>query len=229
MEIVSADDKIAPMEFLSGCLDFILHLDHHLNEIITNYGAWTYLLVFLIIFCETGLVVTPFLPGDSLLFVLGAIAAQGSLNLGWLLLLLCVAAIGGNMLNYQIGRILAPRVFRNENIRFLKKEYLDRTREFYAKYGTTTIIITRFFPIIRTFAPFLAGVGAMTYWRFALYNFLGGVLWIAVFVLGGYFFGNLPVVKNNFSLVVVLIIVVSLVPAAIELVRHRRMKNQTSL
>src|SRR5262249_25554387 len=149
---------------------------------------------------ETGLVVTPFLPGDSLLFVLGTLSAAGSLNLGVVLLLLITAAVLGNMLNYQIGRILAPKVFRKERIRFVKMEYLERTEEFYAKYGAATIIITRFFPIIRTFSPFLAGVGSMTYWRFSLYNFIGGTLWVSLFVLGGYFFGNLPFVKKNFSM-----------------------------
>ena len=210
------------MEFFSHCLDFILHLDHHVNETITNYGAWTYLLIFLIIFCETGLVITPFLPGDSLLFVLGAFAALGNLRLEWVMTLLIIAAILGDTVNYWIGNILAPRVLRNERIRFIKKEYLEQTRKFYEKYGGMTIILARFIPVIRTFAPFLAGVGNMNYWRFALYNVTGGILWITVFVLGGYFFGNLPIVKDNFSLVVLLIIVISIIPAVTEYLRHRR-------
>ena len=210
------------MELVKNFVDLFLHLDHHINGIIQEYGTWTYLIVFLIIFCETGLVATPFLPGDSLLFVLGALAASGSLQLGLVLFLLIAAAVLGNMLNYQIGRMLAPRVFRQEKIRFLKKEYLQRTEEFYAKYGATTIIITRFFPIIRTFAPFLAGVGRMPYWRFTIYNFFGGILWVSLFVLAGYFFGNLPFVKNNFSTVVAAIIVISLIPAALEFWRHRQ-------
>ncbi len=210
------------MEILINFIDIFVHLDHHMNLIIEKYGTGTYLIVFLIIFCETGLVVTPFLPGDSLLFVLGALAAGGPLKIDFLIILLASAAILGNTVNYWIGCLFAPRIFRNENIRFLKKEYLERTHRFFEKYGGKTIIITRFLPIIRTFAPFLAGVGSMTYWKFLIYNILGGVLWVTSFVLGGYYFGNMPAVKKNFSFVVLAIIVISVIPAVIEFVKARR-------
>ena len=209
------------MEFISHIVDFILHLDKHLQIIIEQYGVWTYLLVFLIIFCETGFVVTPFLPGDSLLFALGTFTATGALNLPLLLILLSVAAISGNMVNYAIGRLLAPQILRQQKIKFIKQEYIERTHRFYEKYGGKTIIITRFIPIIRTFAPFLAGVGTMSYFKFFSYNVIGGILWICFFTLGGYFFGNLPVVKENFSLVILIIIVLSLLPAVIEILRSR--------
>ncbi len=211
------------MDVLWNLLDFFIHLDHHMNQVIQNYGIWTYLIVFCIIFAETGFVVTPFLPGDSLLFVLGALAASGGpLEVKWLIILLTTAAVLGDTVNYGIGHLLAPQVFRKENIRFLKKEYLERTHNFFEKYGGKTIIIARFVPIIRTFAPFLAGVGSMTYGRFFLYNVTGGVLWIVSFVSGGYFFGNLPWVKKNFILVVFVIIIISILPAVIESRRHRQ-------
>ncbi len=209
------------MELLTNFIGFFLHLDHHVHEVIRDYGIWTYLIVFIIIFCETGLVVTPFLPGDSLLFVLGTFAATGSLHVGWVIGLLIAAAVLGDTVNYWIGNILAPRVLRNEKIRFIKQVHLVRTQKFYEKYGGMTIILARFIPIIRTFAPFLAGVASMRYWRFALFNVAGGALWILAFVLGGYFFGNLPVVKKNFSLVVLAIIVISVIPAFVEYFRHR--------
>ena len=212
------------MEIIKSLLDFFIHLDHHLGTIIQNYGTWTYLIVFLIIFCETGLVVTPFLPGDSLLFALGTFAAIGSLNIVWLIVLLSTAAILGDSVNYWIGHLLAPRVFRNENIRFIKREYLERTQAFYAKYGGKTIIIARFVPIIRTFAPFLAGVGSMSYGRFLIYNVAGGVLWVCLFVPAGYFFGNLPIVRKNFTLVIFAIIIISILPAVIEYLRHKKSK-----
>ena len=210
------------VEGISNVLDFFLHLDHHMNLVIQDYGHGTYLILFLIIFCETGLVVTPFLPGDSLLFVTGALAASGPLKVGWLLILLTLAAILGDTVNYWIGHLLAPKVFRHENIRFIKKEYLTRTQHFYDKYGGKTIILARFVPMIRTFAPFLAGVGSMQYRRFFSYNVLGGFLWIMTFTCGGYFFGNLPIVKKNFSLVIFAIIATSLLPAILEFLRHRR-------
>jgi len=213
------------MEILTHFIDFFIHLDHHLNELVANYGTWTYLIVFLIVFCETGLVVTPFLPGDSLLFALGALAAGGPLELKWLLILLATAAILGDTVNYWIGHLLAPRVLSNKKIHFVKREYIKQTHQFFEKYGGKTIIIARFIPIIRTFAPFLAGVGEMTYWRFALYNVTGGILWIAFFVLGGYFFGNLPVVKRNFTLVIFAIIFISILPGVIEYARHHRFKK----
>jgi membrane-associated protein len=210
------------MDLIYVLLDFLLHLDRHLAEMIQQYGAWTYLVLFLIIFCETGLVVTPLLPGDSLLFAVGTFCALGALDLGWILILLALAAILGDAVNYAIGYRLGPRVFRSERSRFLNRRHLERTHEFYERYGPITIVLARFIPIIRTFAPFVAGIGRMTYARFALYNVAGGVAWIAIFVLGGYAFGNIPVVKRNFTLVVLAIIVLSVLPGVIEYVRQRR-------
>lgn len=208
------------MDLISFIVDFILHLDEHLSTIIQNYGTWTYLLLFLIIFLETGLVVTPFLPGDSLLFAAGTFAALGALDVGVLFLLLSVAAILGDTVNYWIGHYIGPRAFSG-NIRFLKKEYLDRTHEFYERHGGKTIILARFIPIIRTFAPFVAGIGAMTYPHFIAYNVIGGVLWVALFTFGGYYFGNLPVVKENFTLVILAIIFISVLPGVIEFFKER--------
>jgi membrane-associated protein len=210
------------MEIIKSFIDFFLHLDNHMAEIVAQYGQWVYGIVFGIIFAETGLVITPFLPGDSLLFVLGALCAQGSLNLGLLLVLLSIAAILGDMVNYAIGRKMAQKVFNNEKIPFIKKEYLDRTQKYFEKYGPKTIIIARFVPIVRTFAPFLAGVGNMPYKKFALYNITGGIFWVFAGLLAGYFFGNLPFVSEHFSLVVLAIVVISLIPAVIEFVKHRQ-------
>src|SRR3990172_3560156 len=208
------------MDLISFVVDFILHLDKHLSTIIQNYGTWTYLLLFLIIFLETGLVVTPFLPGDSLLFAAGTFAALGALNVGVLFLLLSVAAILGDTVNYWIGHYIGPRAFSG-NMRFLKKEYLDRTHEFYERHGGKTIILARFIPIIRTFAPFVAGVGAMTYPRFIAYNVVGGVVWVALFTFGVSFFGTLLIIKNNFSIVILVIILISVVPGLVEFFRER--------
>ncbi|HEY8485019.1 MAG TPA: DedA family protein [Longimicrobiales bacterium] len=210
------------MELIWSLIDFILHIDRHLSGIIQNYGTWTYLILFLIIFCETGLVVTPLLPGDSLLFAAGAFAAQGVLDPLLLMVLLSVAAIAGDTVNYWIGYHTGPRIFRKENVRFLNREYLERTHRFYEKHGGKAIVLARFAPILRTFAPFVAGIGRMTYGRFVVYNVIGGVLWIGVFLLGGYFFSSLPVVEQNFTLVVVAIILISLMPSVVGLVRHRR-------
>jgi membrane-associated protein len=210
------------VEFLSKLLDFVLHLDKHLSSIIQGFGLWTYLLLFLVIFLETGFVVTPFLPGDSLLFAAGTFAAAKVLNVGWLFVLLSAAAILGDTANYWIGHFIGPKVFRQEKSRIFKREYLERTHRFYEKYGAETIIIARFVPIVRTFAPFVAGVGRMSYWKFISYNIIGGIGWVALFVFGGYFFGNIPFVKRNFSLVLLFIIILSMVPAAVEFVRHRR-------
>ncbi|HLE13393.1 MAG TPA: DedA family protein [Anaerolineales bacterium] len=208
------------MDVVNFLIDFVLHLDEHLNTVIQNFGVWTYLLLFLIIFLETGLVITPFLPGDSLLFAAGAFAALGSLNVIVLFVLLSFAAILGDTVNYWIGHYIGPRAFSG-NIRFLKKEYMDRTHAFYEKYGGKTIILARFIPIIRTFAPFVAGIGAMTYSKFILYNVVGGVAWVAIFLFGGYFFGNLPVVKDNFTLVILAIILISVLPGVVEFLRER--------
>jgi len=207
---------------MTGLIDLFINLDKHLNVVIQNFGAWTYFVLFLIIFCETGLVVTPILPGDSLLFAAGALAASSSLEVGWLFGLLSVAAVAGDTVNYWIGYFIGPKVFHNNNVRFLKKEYLERTHRFYEKHGGETIIIARFIPIIRTFAPFVAGIGTMTYWRFISYNIIGGIAWIAIFVFGGYYFGNLPYVRDNFSLVIVAIVLISVMPGVVKFMQERR-------
>lgn len=209
------------MEMIKFLIDFILHIDVHLSDLIRSYGTWTYLILFLIIFLETGLVVTPILPGDSLLFAAGTFAAKGALDPVTLFLLLSVAAILGDTANYWIGAYLGPKVFHKEKVRFLNREYLDRTHQFYERYGGKTIIIARFIPIIRTFAPFVAGIGSMTYVRFIIYNVVGGIAWIAICVFAGFFFGNLPVVRNNFSIVIMAIVFISILPGIIEFLRHR--------
>ena len=216
------------MEFLSRLLDFVLHLDKHLSSLIQTYGLWTYLILFVIIFLETGLVVTPFLPGDSLLFAAGTFAAAKALNALWLFIVLSAAAILGDTVNYWIGHFIGPRVFHQEKSRFFKKEHLDRTHRFYEKYGAETIIIARFVPIIRTFAPFVAGIGRMSYWKFISYNVIGGIGWVALFVFGGYFFGNIPFIKKNFGLVIIAIIIVSTIPAGVEFFRYRRAARRQS-
>ena len=214
------------MEIIKTFIDLFIHLDHHMGELISQYGQWVYGIVFCIIFAETGLIVTPFLPGDSLLFVLGAFAAQGALRLDLLLILLSLAAILGDFVNYNVGRMLAPKIFNNEKIPFLKKEHLEKTQKFYDKYGAKTIIIARFVPIVRTFAPFLAGVGQMPYSKFILFNVAGGLFWVFAGVFAGFFFGNLPFVSEHFSLVVLGIVVLSLLPAVFEFIKHRQ--GQTS-
>jgi membrane-associated protein len=209
------------MELIKAFIEILLHLDTHLDIVIRSYGIWTYGILFLIIFLETGLVVTPFLPGDSLLFAGGTFAALGSLDAKWLVIFLSIAAIAGDTVNYWIGHTVGPKVFNKEKSRFLNKEYLYRTHRFYEKYGGKTIILARFIPIIRTFAPFVAGIGSMTYRRFIIYNISGGIAWVVMFVLGGYLFGNIPVVKQNFSLVIFAIIFLSILPGIIEFLRHR--------
>lgn len=212
------------MEWIHQFVDLFLHLDRHLNDAMQAHGtAWTYALLFAIIFSETGFVVTPFLPGDSLLFAAGALAATpGSpLSLAWLCGVLCAAAIGGNTVNYSIGRLFGDKLAARFP-RIVKKEYLDKTHAFYEKYGGETIIITRFVPIVRTFAPFVAGVGHMTYLRFSAYNFLGGVLWVGILLFGGYWFGQLDFVKNHFGIVELAIIIISILPMVIEYLRHRK-------
>jgi membrane-associated protein len=209
------------MELISFFVDFFLHLDKHLAEVIQAYGTWTYALLFAIVFLETGLVVTPLLPGDSLLFAAGSFAALGALDPWGLVFLLSAAAILGDTVNYAIGAYLGPKVFHFPKSRFFNPEHLRKTHDFYERYGGKTIIIARFVPIIRTFAPFVAGIGSMTYPRFLSYNVIGGVLWVAICVGAGYFFGNLPFVKKNFSLVILAIIVISVLPAVFEYLRHR--------
>jgi membrane-associated protein len=214
------------MEHLRFFIDLILHLDTHLGDLITQFGPWIYGLMFLIVFCETGLVVTPILPGDSLLFALGTFAGMGRLDLTLLLFLLIAAAILGDSVNYWLGSLVGPRIFRGENVRFLNRKHLDRTHEFFERYGAKTIIFARFVPIVRTFAPFVAGMGQMTYRRFMVYNVVGGIVWVVLFVLGGYFFGSIEFVKKNFTLVILGIIVVSVLPAVFEFVRERRRLRQ---
>lgn len=209
------------MEIFSWIIDLFLHLDRHLGDVIAQYGTWTYLLLFVIVFCETGLVATPFLPGDSLLFAAGTFAAIGALDVVWLWILLVAAAVGGDTVNYWIGAYIGPRAFTGR-YRFLKKEYLDRTHRFYEKHGGKTIILARFIPIIRTFAPFVAGIGVMNYSRFIVFNVAGGIAWVTLFVLCGYFFAKLPIVKDHFTLVVGAIIVVSILPLAYEVFLARR-------
>ncbi len=214
------------MEFISRVIDIIVHLDKYLSKLIQDYGLWTYVILFAVIFVETGFVVMPFLPGDSLLFAAGTFAALKALNIWWLFLLLSAAAVLGDTINYWVGHFIGPKVFTKEKSRFFKREYLERTHRFYEKYGAETIIIARFVPIIRSFAPFVAGIGSMTYWKFISYNVIGGVGWVAVFVFGGYFFGNIPFVKNNFGMVIIAIIIISTIPAAVEFFRHRREARQ---
>ena len=210
------------MELIALLVDIFLHLDRYLGTFLHDYGLWVYLLLFVIIFAETGFVVTPFLPGDSLLFVAGTLAAAGGgLNVEWLIPLLIAASFGGDNTNYWIGHHLGPRVFRHNNSRLLNHEYLDRTRAFYDRHGGKTILLARFLPILRTFAPFVAGVGHMPYARFLAFSFAGSVLWIGLFVSAGYFFGHLPVVRQNLVAVMMGIIVLSVMPGMIAWLRHR--------
>jgi len=211
------------MEFI----DFFIHIDKYLKEIVSNYGIWTYAILFLVIFCETGLVVTPFLPGDSLLFAAGTIASSGELNVHAIFLLLLTAAIIGDTVNYHIGYFLGPKFLEKNKSRFLKKEYLDRTHQYFEKYGGKTIIIARFVPIIRTFAPFLAGIGSMSYRHFISYNVIGALLWVSLFTYAGYFFGKIPIVEKNFTLVILAIILISVMPAVIEVIRAKRQAKKS--
>jgi len=209
------------MDLLRSLIDLFLHLDEHLSRVISQYGTWTHLILFLIVFAETGLVVTPFLPGDSLLFAAGTFAALGALDLRLVIFLLIIAAIIGDTVNYWVGAWVGPRAFSGR-VSWLRKDYLDRTHAFYEKHGGKTIILARFVPIIRTFAPFVAGVGAMNYGQFLLYNVVGAVLWVGIFTLGGFFFGNIPVVRENFTVVILAIIAISVLPIAYEALRARR-------
>lgn len=209
------------MEQIKHLVDVFIHLDHTISALNGSFGGWTYGIVFLIIFCETGLVVVPFLPGDSLLFVLGALSAAGGISMTWLWILLTTAAVSGNIVNYFVGTKMARVVLRSDQ-KLIKPQHLKRTHEFFEKYGSKTIILTRFLPILRTVAPFLAGVGQMDYRKFTLYNFLGGFLWVSVGLWSGYWFGRLPWVEKNFSLVIIAIVVISLMPATWEFLKHRR-------
>ncbi len=217
------------MEFVHFLVDFILHIDVHLAELVAQYGIWIYAILFLILFCETGLVVTPFLPGDSLLFVAGALAALpgNDLNVHLMAALLVVAAVLGDAVNYTIGRLFGERLFSNPNSRIFRRSYLDKTHAFYDRHGGKTIILARFVPIVRTFAPFVAGMGHMSYRHFALFNVAGALAWVLLFSYAGYLFGDLPVVQENLKLLIVGIIVVSVLPGVIEVWRHRRQANQS--
>ena len=210
------------MELVSWLLDLVVNLDEHLKTLVQEYGLWAYAILFLIIFLETGVVVTPFLPGDSLLFVAGTIAAIGELNVHILSVVLIVAAILGDSVNYAIGRYLGPKVFQYEDSRFFKRAYLEYTHDFFERHGGKTIVIARFVPIVRTYAPFVAGIGRLEYRRFLVFNVSGAILWVVLLAYLGYFFGNLPIIRDNLTLAIMVIIVLSLMPGVIEYWRHRR-------
>ncbi|MFK3694336.1 DedA family protein [Serratia bockelmannii] len=212
------------MDIIKFIIDFILHIDVHLAELVAQYGMWVYSILFLILFCETGLVVTPFLPGDSLLFVAGALAAlpTNDLNVHTMVALMAVAAIIGDAVNYTIGRLFGEKLFSNPNSKIFRRSYLDKTHQFYEKHGGKTIILARFVPIVRTFAPFVAGMGHMSYRHFAAYNVIGALVWVLLFTYAGYLFGDLPVVQENLKLLIVGIIIVSILPGVIEIWRHKR-------
>ena len=212
------------MEIITFLLEFVKHPDIILTQIVQNYGTQTYLFLFCVIFAETGLVITPFLPGDSLLVAVGAIAAIGSLNVHFIVLLLIIAALTGDSTNFWIGRFLGPKVYERDS-KILKKKYLDKTQEFYKKHGGKTTIMARFVPIVRTFAPFVAGVGAMKYPRFITFSIIGGIAWVGSFIYLGYFFGNIPIIKKNFSIVVIVIILMSIMPMVVEVIRHKMKKK----
>lgn len=213
------------MYIISALIDFILHIDQHLQFIVNQYGVWIYVILFALIFCETGLVVTPFLPGDSLLFAAGGIAAVGEMNIHFMVLLLLLAAIIGDAVNFYVGQKFGAHLFANPQSRIFKQIYLHKTQEFYAKHGGKTIIIARFVPIVRTFAPFVAGMGHMHYGHFFRYNCIGAILWVVLFSYAGYFFGNLPFIKENLSLALIIIIAISLLPAVVEIMRHKLGKS----
>ena len=213
------------MEILTGFIDIVLHLDVHLQRLVADYGTWIYLILFLIIFCETGLVVTPFLPGDSLLFVAGTVAAGGAMDVHTLFLVLAAASFSGDNTNYWIGRYIGPRIFTRKGSLLFNPAHLERTSRFYEKYGGKTVLIARFVPIVRTFAPFVAGIGRMAYARFLAYSFAGAILWIGSLTYAGYFFGNLPIVRDNLSIVIIAIVVISIMPGVIEFLRSRRRRE----
>ena len=209
------------MELLAGIVDIVLHLDRHLQWLVANYGPWIYAILFLIVFCETGLVVTPFLPGDSLLFVAGTLAAAGDMTIHGLFFALATASFLGDNTNYWIGRYVGPRVFTRAGSRLLNPAHLERTQRFYDRYGAKTVFFARFVPIIRTFAPFVAGIGRMRYPRFLFFSFSGSIAWVGSLAYAGYYFGTVPVVKQNLTLVIIIIIVLSITPGIVEYIRHR--------
>ncbi|HVN49572.1 MAG TPA: DedA family protein [Bacteroidota bacterium] len=208
------------MDFLNSCFEFALHIDKHLLELCAMYGMWIYAILFAVLFCETGLVVTPFLPGDSLLFAVGSLAALGAMRVEFAIPLLMLAVFAGDNTNYWMGRTVGPKVFRQDHSKLFNKEYLTRTQTFYDKHGKITIILARFLPIIRTFAPFVAGIGKMRYRMFLLFSVLGSLFWVNLFIVVGYFFGNIPVIKQNFSLVIVVLVLIPGLPALMEFVKH---------
>ena len=210
------------MDLIAGFIDIVLHLDRHLQWLVTNYGTWVYAILFLIVFCETGLVVTPFLPGDSLLFVAGTLAAAGNMYVHGLFAALATASFLGDNTNYWIGRYVGPRVFKREGSLLLNPEHLARTQRFYDKYGANTIFFARFMPIVRTFAPFVAGIGRMQYARFLFFSFAGSIAWVGSLTYAGYYFGNVPVVKQNLTLVILAIVLISILPGIVEYLRHRK-------
>ena len=219
--VLHAGEYNTIMDIIYLLIDFFIHLDKYLPTLIQRFDLWIYVIVFIVIFCETGLVVTPILPGDSLLFALGTFAALGALRIEVLLISLPLAAIAGDSVNYAIGHYIGPKVFHYENSRFLKKEYLLKTHEFYERHGGKTIIIAQYMPIIRTFAPFVAGVGAMNYSRFILFNVTGCITWVSLFLLAGYFFGNIPAVKSRFTIVIMAIVIISVLPGVITFIRQK--------
>lgn len=224
--IANQTKKETNLEFIKEVIDFLIHADVHLRVIIDNYGLWTYAILFFIIFAETGLVITPFLPGDSLLFAAGALSATTSLDPFWLFVILSAAAIIGNITNYWIGYYVGPGIMRKGHIKLFRKEYLERTHKFYEKHGGKTIVFARFIPIIRTFAPFVAGIGFMSYGRFMIFNTLAGVGWVGIFIFSGYYFGNIPIVKDNFTLVIFAIIIISAIPPVVEAIRQRNIMGK---
>jgi membrane-associated protein len=218
------------MEVITQLIDYVMHIDKYLAKIIEMYDTWTYLILFAIIFCETGLVVTPFLPGDSLVFVIGTLAATGSINMYLILMVLIIAAIAGNTVNYFIGRFIGKKIIESENIplikRVVKKEYIEKAQGFYEKHGGKAVLLSRFLPILRTFAPFVAGIGKMSIKKFSIYNSIGGISWVSCFMLAGYFFGNFPAVKNNFTYVVFGIIFITILPAVYTWISTKRSKSK---
>jgi membrane-associated protein len=210
---------------MSWFIDFILHLDTHLSAIIQTFGAWTYVILFLIIFAETGLVAAPFLPGDSLLFAVGTFAALGSINIWLVYVILLIAAILGDSLNYSIGKFIGPKVFKKKDSKIFKKAYIDKTEKFYEKYGPKAIVIARFVPIVRTFAPFIAGVGKMEYSKFLFYNVFGGFIWVTLLLFLGFFFGNIPIIRENFEVAIFVIIILSFLPMIYEYWKHKKGKS----
>lgn len=210
------------MSIIGTLINVILHFDKYLNVILQNYGMWTYAIIFLIIFCETGLVITPFLPGDSILFATGAIASMGALDIFTLFIVFYIAAVAGDTVNYHIGKKIKSKILKKEDIKYVNKEYLNKAHRFYEKNGSMTIVLGRFIPIIRTFVPLIAGVGEMNYSKFIVYNMIGGFLWVSIFLWGGFFFGDLPFIKHNFSYVLIAIIVISLIPAVVTFIKEKR-------